>query len=1346
MACMLAAILKPISMSAFKDRLNQSGHGKFIGEDVKTLFHKIARAGFGTFTSGHPLEVSGDFYGGISEIASEEGSNLSWLRAIEEIGFTSYDINARRMVRKAHAAYWDKNQKTLTEALSPESGIFHSVRIRSDDLSFVAYPFSCERFRILPESFQTKLLPKVREVLSWHLAYMPEWVRYLENVEIKHRVALGEALLLQGDLARASVVASELKACKPKTRRCEGWCLAGVVACFQGKREESIEALTQGLALRGSRKVHTALDALLTVSLAMLDDPTLNEHLMSLEPGKRKGHSALLLDEIHRTLKGVTEVGSYDLARAEQQSSLARLIIAHTWSWRGLPMADEWEEMVIQVTENARGHHLWLPVAVGTAFLSSADTDIDSGKFPDVVPWTSERKPLAPWERNLIALEQFASKAGHRSPSVTSSKPTEERLIWTLEVSAHGEQIVEVVPHLQKSKGRAWTAGRRVALKRLVRESPPWITEADAPVIACIEQGGWPHEHYFLDPNRALYQLCGHPLVFRSGNVTQPIEVMQHALKFILREGADGAVAAELQPARDFRIHHSSGYESWWETPNRLAVMKVSDEEIQVVRLLGLSNGEQTIPAEGKERLVAALESLKGKLQVFTDVDAVGDGESKVIALEPQLTPQVHLSPLVDGLKVALLVQPLQDCDFFFAPGIGSHTVFGEVEGEARKTERALSEEVARASEFLRECPTLSNQEQEQLYEWRLPDPETCLELLSEIQPLRDRVEICWPQGERFKLAAEVTAQRLKFKVTSRKDWFELTGELRIDEDQVIQLQALLEMLANEESLGRFVKLADGQFIALTREFRTRLRDLEAFTTEGKGGARRLNPLAAHAVTELVEESEATMSKKWVDHLERLRGAETHKAKVPSTLKAELRPYQREGFEWLTRQAHWGVGACLADDMGLGKTIQTLALLLDRAPSGPALVVAPTSVTRNWLEEAHRFAPTLKVTLFGPGDREASLQGLEPFDLVLCTYGLLPLEIDRLEKVSWSTIVLDEAQAIKNADTQRWKAATKLQADFKVITTGTPIENHLGELHALFQFINPGLLGSRQRFHVKFTDPIAKERDEGARARLKRLIRPFILRRLKHEVLDDLPSRTDIILRVEPTEKEQAFYEALRRQVVKRLEEGSDDESAGEQSLRILAEIMKLRRACCDPKLVDPKLTLESSKRRLFAETLDELLANGHKALVFSQFVDHLSLLREHLDEAGISYQYLDGQTPAKKRHERVRAFQAGEGDVFLISLRAGGTGLNLTAADYVIHMDPWWNPAVEDQASDRAHRIGQQRPVTVYRLVMAQTIEEKIVDLHHEKRDLADSLLSGAETVGKLSPDQLLALLRDDR
>jgi SNF2 family DNA or RNA helicase len=338
--------------------------------------------------------------------------------------------------------------------------------------------------------------------------------------------------------------------------------------------------------------------------------------------------------------------------------------------------------------------------------------------------------------------------------------------------------------------------------------------------------------------------------------------------------------------------------------------------------------------------------------------------------------------------------------------------------------------------------------------------------------------------------------------------------------------------------------------------------------------------------------------------------------------------------------------------------------------------------------------------------------------------------------------VLDEAQAIKNPRAKRSQAAFRLEAGFRIITTGTPIENNLTELWSLFRFINPGLLGNLKSFMERFGTPIEKHQDKYARQHLRKLIHPFILRRTKSEVLEELPPRTEVVIHVELGSRERAFYEALRRDAVDKLASLSGE--PGTQRFQVLAEITRLRQACCNPKLIAADAKLPSAKLDAFQELLDELILNRHKALVFSQFVSHLAIIRERLDELGVDYQYLDGSTPVKVRRQSVDAFQRGEGDVFLISLKAGGTGLNLTAADYVIHMDPWWNPAVEDQASDRAHRIGQERPVTIYRLVAADTIEDSIVALHQEKRDLADRLLEGSAVPATVSVEELMRLMLD--
>jgi SNF2 family DNA or RNA helicase len=314
----------------------------------------------------------------------------------------------------------------------------------------------------------------------------------------------------------------------------------------------------------------------------------------------------------------------------------------------------------------------------------------------------------------------------------------------------------------------------------------------------------------------------------------------------------------------------------------------------------------------------------------------------------------------------------------------------------------------------------------------------------------------------------------------------------------------------------------------------------------------------------------------------------------------------------------------------------------------------------------------------------------------------------------------------------------QLNADFRLMLTGTPLQNHLSEIWNLFQFANPGLLGSFQQFTDRFILPVERDHDTDRRRILKNLLTPFMLRRTKEDVLNELPEKTEITLRIELSDDEQALYDNLRQQAIANLEEGQRN------PIQALAEITKLRQAACNPRLVNPKLKLKSSKMEAFINLVQQLRSGGHRALVFSQFTSHLALVREALDAENITYLYLDGSTPAQERNKLVKQFQTEDQTLFLISLKAGGIGLNLTAADYVIHLDPWWNPAIEDQASDRAYRIGQERPVTVYRIIAANTIEEKIIRLHQNKRSLADALLQDADLFCNISADEIIKLLRE--
>ena len=947
-------------------------------------------------------------------------------------------------------------------------------------------------------------------------------------------------------------------------------------------------------------------------------------------------------------------------------------------------------------------------------------------EFSEVCSLVTAITPEEQWQRALRALSFSSGPApSHPKPETTS------RLVWMLDYRSQ-DGLISLAPKIQNLTVRGkWTKGRSVALRKLFRKNKPsFLSPQDLLACETIEEKKDNRGVFYrLAMPKALLALIGHPSVFLADSPKTPVEILQ------------GEPELRVDQQGDFlRIQFSPWPDSTEaiivrETPARFRIFPITMEHRRVAEVItphGLS-----IPLGGRDELFATL----GNISSFMTVHSTIDGKSVGIAeAAPDSRIHMQLLPYGSGFRLAMLVRPLQPDGPYQKPGEGPKTIIAHSSGRRTQTTRDLDLEEKNALFVEESCPMLTKGTDLER-EWLLQDPEECLQLLLELQDLPEEVIIEWPEGERLTVSPPAELNQFLLTVKERNNWFEMSGTLKLNESLVLDMRTLLELAQTNSS--RFIPLGHGHFLALSRELRKRLDEIAAFA-EIKKNAIRLHPLAALALEDFTSGvGDFHTDERWREQQKLLKAAQEYEPAMPSTFKAVLRDYQLIGFNWLARLANWGVGACLADDMGLGKTIQALALALARADQGPTLVVAPTSVCPNWEEEANRFAPTLKVVLFGGRQREKMLHELGPFDLLICSYGLLQQESALLATQNWETIILDEAQAIKNFITKRSRAAMLLQGRFKMVTTGTPIENHLTELWNLFQFINPGLLGSLNQFNQRFAIPIERGNDPEARKKLKKLISPFILRRLKSQVLEELPERTEILLQVEMAEREAALYTALRQRALKNLRQTGGP--PGKRSLQILAEIMKLRRACCNPRLVLPETDIPSAKLDLFAKLVAELREKGHKALVFSQFVDHLSLIRKHLDQEGIAYRYLDGSTPSKERQIQVQEFQAGKGDLFLISLKAGGVGLNLTAADYVIHMDPWWNPAVEDQASDRAHRIGQKRPVTIYRLVAKNTIEEKIVHLHHEKRALADSLLEGTDVSHAMNPDDLLRLLKEN-
>jgi SNF2 family DNA or RNA helicase len=622
------------------------------------------------------------------------------------------------------------------------------------------------------------------------------------------------------------------------------------------------------------------------------------------------------------------------------------------------------------------------------------------------------------------------------------------------------------------------------------------------------------------------------------------------------------------------------------------------------------------------------------------------------------------------------------------------------------------------------------------------------LRLIEALQVQHNDVEVLWDRSSEkpVKILGHLTSKNVKVDITSKRNWFGVSGNCDFG-TQSMPLEQLLQSLPlgsdQDDVQGEYVRIADGQWARVSQDLRNRLQRLRD-ATHADRKALMLDATAAPAVRDLMDsEIEVSASENWHECLARLSRAEKLEPMLPAGLDAELRDYQVDGYKWLRRLAEWGVGGVLADDMGLGKTLQTLAVLLDRAADGPALVIAPTSVGFNWVREAQRFTPSLHAHLYRETERGGFLTSVGPNDLVVCSYGLALRDQTALGKIKWATVVMDEAQAVKNSRSKTAQAIAKFNAQWIVALTGTPVENHLGELWSLFHLVSPGVFGGWDQFRRRYALPIEKHSDADARATLAERIQPFVLRRTKSQVLKELPPRTEMNLYVDLAPEERQQYERVRLSAIGEIDQIAAIGDVQDQRFKLLALLTRLRQFACHPGIVNKQWTGSSAKLDQLCSTLEELKEEGHRALIFSQFTQHLDLIRKALDERGITYQYLDGSTPATARQQRVDAFQAGEGDAFLISLKAGGTGLNLTGADYVIHMDPWWNPAVEDQATDRAHRIGQDKPVMVYRIIARGTIEEEILSLHETKRDLVTGVLEGTAAAATLSTSELMSMLR---
>ncbi|WP_300692661.1 DEAD/DEAH box helicase [uncultured Bacteroides sp.] len=921
-----------------------------------------------------------------------------------------------------------------------------------------------------------------------------------------------------------------------------------------------------------------------------------------------------------------------------------------------------------------------------------------------------------PWE---IVIENILKKEQEQH---TDKGSKEGRVAYLI----RGSNLVEIREQGILKSG-AWSSGRTISEARYLAEGSKLMDETDHKVRNLLLK----RKSYMFSIEDILPALVGSDRVFTGYYAPfTPVTVREEKPYLYITQTAEGFAVSSNIPLS--KINGSiKEHIILKESDTLYTVIPITNKQWNYYKRL-MNVG--TFPPEAEQALKAFLPQISKTVEVHSPLLENG---STLESVNGSASICLQVAPESECFCMTFCVRPLSGGQKTFAPGKGTSVIFDEADGKRLQVKRQLTQEwknYEALNNFMEDAfdRSFNGFSNNMLYIHEM------LDMLEFVRQAPDTYFIEWPEGKKLNLHTFLSSSDCSINLKAKGNWFEVEGEIRIDEQTVLSATQLLEILGNAPA--KYIRLNETDYLKLDDMLRKQLQKLEALSIKERGKM-KISGFNAGLLGEALEGELKIECDKSVDTLrKKIRKSLKLAPEVPTTLQASLRNYQEDGFQWIVRLNSWGAGACLADDMGLGKTIQTIAFLLYKANEGASLVIAPASVIPNWRNELQRFAPTLKISILNEStDRRTLIDTEAGGSVILSTYGLLVTEEEALVSKKWNVVCLDEAHTIKNRDTKMSKVAMRLQADNKLILTGTPIQNHLSELWNLFAFITPGMLGSYEQFSRKYITPIEQEGNKEKQRQLKRIVSPFMLRRTKTEVLEELPEKMEIILPVELSEKEMSIYEALR------LEAKKEIETTSSVNVSTLAAITRLRQAACAMYLTNPALGTSCSKIQMLVSLINEIKEGNNRVLIFSQFTSFLELVRRTLDEANEKYLYLDGSTNMKQREKMVKQFQQGECPLFLISLKAGGLGLNLTGANYVIHLDPWWNPAIEQQATDRAYRIGQQKKVTVYHLIAQHTIEEKILRLHHTKRNLADSLIEGNNISHKLTEKELLELLTEE-
>ena len=980
--------------------------------------------------------------------------------------------------------------------------------------------------------------------------------------------------------------------------------------------------------------------------------------------------------------------------------------------------------------ENGNCKHLWALILASVATEPAYLGSLDQGTAPSAAT-TDTRKPkptrpaIVPRWRKLLDAVSYPSIADDAATQI------EDRLIhYTLDAAGihEGDRLVLNATYQDRRKNGGWGASKSLNLARLeLAELPDAL---DRQILASLRGCRRPNDDSYQASHPGPFALSREqadlllPMLCATGRFTarnaNGVETGPLTLdtgepwRFLLRMQKDQESAYHLRgflqrgteslPLSQPTMLLQAG---WVFVQDRMARLdhEGSFHWISALR----QTGEVAIAeAEAEPFLKQLLDSAH-----LPFVELPNELQVNFRSAQPKIRLQVRPHPHALGTVQGSLQFQYEERVFTERDGEG-----GGLDWEQRSYFRRNRSAEREARQFLLRAGFHRYKQ--------FPPPEFSYELV--VSGLPAAIRTLLPLGWSIEASGKIyrTAKAFSLKVSSGTDWFDLNGRAEFD-GAGASLPALLKAIRSGETT---MVLDDGSLGLVPEEWLRRVGALAALGTESDGGTMRFQRDQALLLDALLAEQPDVDVDATFDHIRtELRNFKSVEAlDAPEGFQGTLRPYQREGLGWFDFLRRFTFGGCLADDMGLGKTVQVLALLEKRRQenAGPSLVVVPRSLMFNWREEARRFTPQLRILEHSGIGRARSTGHLADYDVVLTTYGTLRSDAILLKEMTFDYVILDEAQAIKNAATHSAKAARLLKGKYRLALSGTPVENHLGELWSLFEFLNPGMMGRSSSFSAFTGTDVAPE----TRHVLARALRPFILRRTKGQVAKELPARVEQTIHCDLPPHQRKLYNELREFYRQSLLKKVDTEGLGKSKIMVLEALLRLRQAACHPGLVDKaRKDEESAKLSALIPQLLEVTQEGHKALVFSQFTSFLSLVKKQMDTAGIPYEYLDGKT--KDRQAKVEKFQNDpDCRVFLISLRAGGLGLNLTAAEYVFLLDPWWNPAVEAQAIDRAHRIGQKQQVFAYRLIARDTIEEKVLQLQASKRDLASAIITEDQSI----------------